>query len=222
MKQFKHFILTRFNTMYMTDHMLYDDKKKADDWMKGRMKLFEKTKKSVLSQDGEFTWVISVDKRTPKKFLDKIQGEGIIITNDDIRNIFLSGEVISDAPWTITTRLDNDDVYVEGAINRIQSRFEPLLKVIDVNFKKLDTESGKYHPSVWKWQNSPFISLVEPSDRVLTAFCRPHGQVANGYPSGKLTGTYPAGKVLIEIKMERIEDVCAIQVCHDNNLANKI
>ena len=211
--------------MLMPDGMLYNDKAKADKWMSNRMKLFAKTKESVLSQEGEFTWVISVDERTPKKFMDKIKGEGIVITHDDIRNVFLSGEVTSDAPWVITTRFDCDDMYEPGAILKIQERFEPKLKVIDINFKKLDTQTGKFHAirhHDWNWSGSPFLSLVEPSDRVLTAFCRPHGQVAGGYPSGSLTGTYPAGKVLITIAQEVIKDVCGIQVIHGENLANKI
>lgn len=225
MKKFKHFILTRFNTMHMIDHMLYDDKKKADKWMEGRMYLFTKTKESVLSQDADFEWIISVDKRTPKKFIDKIKGDKITIVHGDIRDVFLSGEVVSDAEWTITTRFDNDDLYTEGAIKKIQEHFEPKLKVIDALFEKLDTDTGKHHRIAyksWNWQNSPFISLIEPSDRVLTAFCRPHGQVATGYPSGKLTGTYPAGKVLIKIDMEVIPEYLTVQVCHGGNLANKI
>lgn len=208
--------------MHMIDHMLYDDKEKADEWMKGRMKMFADTKKSVLSQEGDFEWIISVDKRTPKRFLDKIKGDRITIVHGDIRDVFLSGEIVSDADWTITTRFDNDDQYEPGAILSIQERFEEKLKVIDVNFRKLDTETGKSHVPEWKWQNSPFISLIEPSNRILTAFCRPHGQVAGGYPSGSLTGTYPAGKVLISIDMERIKEICAVQVIHGGNLANRI
>ena len=222
MKDFKHYILTRFNTMHLDDEgsLLYDDKEKADEWMTERMKLFVKTKESVLAQEGDFEWIISVDKRTPKKFMDKIKGDNIKIVHGDIRDVFLSGTIKPDTDWVITTRFDNDDIYLPDAVLGIQERFEPKLKVIDIDFKKLESKTGRYYPSEWKWQNSPFISLIEPSDRVLTAFCRPHGQVWNGYPSGSLTGTYPAGKVAIKIKRERIEKVLVVQVIHGNNLAN--
>ena len=92
-------------------------------------------------------------------------------------------------------------------------------------FKKYDYETGEYFPikyKDWKWQNTPFISLIEPSKRVVTAFCRPHGQVYSGYPSGRLTGTYPAGDTLIRIKRQIIDQYLAIQVCHGGNLANRI
>jgi hypothetical protein len=223
MEEFTHYILTKYNTMSDPNGSMLYDKRDPDGWMDYRGMIFEETKKSVLSQEGDFQWIISIDERTPKKYLDQIQTDSrITLVFKDIRAIFLDGDVVPDTPWTITTRLDNDDRYLQGAVKAIQRQFEPHLKVIDFDFQKMDYRSGKLFPSIWKWENSPFISLVEPSNRVLTAFCRPHGQVAGEYPSGELTGTYPAGADRTRIASTKLKGIYAYQVIHERNITNSI
>ena len=222
-KRFNHYILTRYNTQVDGKGLMLYDKPGADVWMKERGELFEETKKSVLSQEGEFQWVISVDERTPKRFLNKIKTDKrIIFTNADIRDVFLSGEIIPDRNWVITTRLDNDDRYLPGAVLAIQAAHEKKLKVIDIDYEQLDLKTGKRYTSERRWATSMFLSLCEPSNRVLTAFCRTHGQVGSEYPAGNLTDTYPAGDRLIPIHSYKIRKVYAYMVIHGDNLANKI
>lgn len=202
-KEFRHYILTRFN------FNLYD-KLEPDKWMDDRMPLFEKTKESVLSQDGEFQWIISVDSRTPVRYLKKIfTDKRMIRVTCDIRAAFHDLE--PDTPWTITTRMDNDDLYLPGAILGIQSQFTKEIKVIDIEYHQLC--NGKRYTSDRRGPNSPFLSLVEPSDRVMTAYCRPHYKMLDGYPFEEGNDRIPGQKKW---------DVWAYMVIHDDNMHNKL
>ena len=213
-KRFNHYILTKYNTMPDANGLLLYDKPGADEWMKHRGELFEETKKSVLEQEGGFQWVISVDERTPKRFLDNIKTDDrILLTTEDIRDVFLNGNITLEKSWVITSRLDNDDRYLPGAVLAIQSEFRKQIFVIDFDYQKLDLDSGETHPGVWRWANSPFLSICEPSERVMTAFCRTHGQVRSGYPSKH-------GRIGIAGK--RIKKVYVQMVIHGDNITNAI
>ena len=86
---FKHVILTKFNTLPAVGGMLYDNPTDANLWMDKRMPLFKHTKESVLSQNGDFKWIISVDERTPGRYIDAIKTDDrIIITNQEIMYSF--------------------------------------------------------------------------------------------------------------------------------------
>ena len=114
---FEHYILTRFN------YGLYSDNPynvlNPDKWMEHRLKLFEKCRESVLSQDVDFTWLIAMDSNTPLKYMDQIFIDGRMNpVFCDIRKVF---EVAKpNTAWVITTRMDNDDTYNPGALEAIQ------------------------------------------------------------------------------------------------------
>lgn len=203
---------------------LYDDKKRGDAWMEERMDKFEKCRESVLMQSGDFKWIISIDKRTPKKYMDHIfTDERMIPVHHDIRDTFK--HITPETDWVITSRLDNDDQYLPGAVDAIQSHFEPKLKVIDVGFYKYEWDTGKYYEGERPggrngWKTSMFVSLVEPRERVITAFCRPHGQIGTEYP---MSGSYDAKwGDLTTIDEDIISEKYAIMVCHNSNAVNKI
>lgn len=214
-----------YNELYMQEATdkdevrLYDFPKVADGWMKNRMEKFLKTKESVLNQDGDFEWIISIDKRTPTRFMNKIFTDERMIGMDcDIRDSFNGLEL--DVDWVITSRLDNDDQYLPWAIKAIQSKFEPTLKVIDIGYNEYEWETGKVYDGVRRWPNSMFLSLVEPAERIKTVYCRPHGQVHSGYPMG---GDYKTEWTNLKaIKAEKIHDKYAYMVCHDNNVTNRV
>jgi hypothetical protein len=209
--EFSHFILTRFNTQDVKG-MLYD-KPNADEWMEERMELFERTKESVLNQAGDFRWVISLDKRTPKKFRNKIITDGIIEVNCDIRNAF--NEIEVKTPWVITSRIDNDDYYKPGFVKAVQREFRPEIMVIDVGVLRLEETEER---SEIEGPRSMFISLVEPSHRIITAFCRPHGRLFKGYP---LDGHWATGwGRLVNINYAIVPKNLAVMVVHSNNVAN--
>jgi len=206
---FKHFILTRYNTQQQPDGgFLCDDLNKARKWMDDRMKLFEKTRESVLSQEGEFEWIISLDKRTPNRYIQEIVNDKRIqIVHCDIRDTF--DEIKVEEPWVITTRLDNDDLYLPGAIKAIQSCFTTQEIIIDLRYyqKKGKTlYSSGPNGTERHAPNSPFLSLIERTNKkIRTAFARPHTVMIDEYK-----GTWPS------------REVFAYQVIHGKNAANKI
>ena len=185
----KHVILTRFNLG------LYD-RPGAEEWMKHRFPLFEKTLDSVLSQEGDFEWVLCMDKRTPNRWLQEIVRDSRIVIIHEHPNQFRS------EGWTITTRLDNDDLYLPGAIKAIQDAFTEEEMVIDIRYEQLC--NGERYTSERIRPNSPFISLVENGAK-RTCYARPHYKMLDEYPG-----------------MFASDEVLALMVIHDNNLANKI
>ena len=219
MKEFTHYILTRYNTMLMPDGLLYDNPVKAKKWMDGRMPLFEACKESVLSQEGDFKWVISLDERTPKKYIKKIITDTrMSIVHCDVRDSLQEEKI--ETPWVITSRLDCDDQYKPGAVKAIQRKFRPRLRVIDIGYTELDWHTGKEHVGKCRYNGSMFISLVEPRSRVVTAFCRPHGQVSTQYPMGGHWST--KWEDLTDIGRIRMEEKLALMVCHGGNITNEI
>jgi hypothetical protein len=204
--------LTRFN------FGVYD-RKDAEKWMKDRIKLFERTKESVLTQTADFKWVLSFDPKTPDEVIEEICiDDRIIPVKVDIRQAFNEIEVTTE--FVITSRLDNDDYYEVGAIRKIQDAFQPQLYVIDIDYKQWDSVNGDFYTSGNKRKkekyrvlpNSPFLSLVEPSVDIYTCYCRPHNKLADGYPVG-------GGK---KIARTKITEQLAVMVIHNKNMMNKI
>jgi hypothetical protein len=188
--------------------MLYDDMRSANKWMEGRIKLFEKTRKSVLEQEGDFEWIISLDKRTPRRFVEAIiTDERMKVVHCDIRDTF--HEIDVDTPWVITSRLDNDDLYVPGTIKAIQACFTAQEIIIDLRYRQKRGNtlytSGP-NGTERRAPNSPFLSLIEKTDhRIRTAFARPHALMIEEYK-----GIWASREPL------------AYQVVHGSNAANKI
>jgi hypothetical protein len=189
------------------------DREDADKWMKDRFNLFKKTRESVLSQEGDFKWVISFDERTPANVINKIcTDERIIVTHRDVRDYFEGKRV--DSEYIITSRIDNDDVYLPGFVKEVQSHFQPQVYVIDIDYYQHETRSDKYYTSERFGPNSPFLSLVEPTDYIRTCYCRPHSVLLSGYPS--IDGT------LVKIAAKKINKILAHMVIHSDNMMNKI
>jgi hypothetical protein len=190
----KHVILTRFNLG------LYD-REDADEWMKHRMPLFEKTRESVLKQEGDFTWILSLDKRTPNRYLQEIITDERMIVSHEHPNTF------EPDGWTITTRLDNDDLYKPGAVEAIQRAFRPVEMVVDLKYHQLVngeewTSGGKADGWERPHPNSPFLSLISKEKN---CYIRPHSKMINDFPAKFAS-----------------KDVLAYMVIHDNNLGNQI
>jgi hypothetical protein len=183
-----------------------------------RWPLFAACKKSILSQEGEFEWVISIDQRTPERYIQRICTDSrISIIHKEINRVFEDKRI--DADWVITSRIDCDDQYLPGAVKGIQARFEPMLKVIDIGSYKLDWNTGNVYRYDKRYPLSMFVSLIEPSSRALSVYCRPHGQVAGGYP---MEGWYGSLDKFTAIPSEIIGKRYALMVCHDNNITNSI
>jgi hypothetical protein len=203
---FTHYILTRYNVGLYTDNPYKVSN--PSEWMKHRLELFKDCRESVLSQDVVFQWVIAVDENTPQEELDLIFTDPrMIMYHGNLKDVFNSIKPSTD--WVITTRLDNDDTYNEGALEAIQEQFlakhhHSLKYVIDIDYYK--TFKGNDYPSNRSRANSPFLSLVEfvPKRELLTAFDKMHSYMPDHYKSIK------------------IKDQLANMVIHDKNQCNKL
>ena len=84
---------------------------------------------------------------------------------------------------------------------------------MDIDYYQFDVETAKYYTSERPRPNSPFLSLIELSDHVKGAYCRPHSVLLDGYPHKDGTGKIPAKK---------INRPLALMVLHGGNVSNKI
>jgi len=196
LQKLKHVILTRFNLG------LYDSAT-AEEWMAQRWPLFVRTRESVLNQEGDFEWRISVDRRTPGVWLGRMANDKRIRLSLDHPKEFRS------EGWTITTRLDNDDLLFPGAVKAIQDAFEPRTLVVDLKYYQL--YGGKLYTSGRNednWErpnpNSPFLSLIEHGAKK-TCYARPHSKMIEDFDSKFASN-----------------DVYACMVVHENNLGNSV
>ena len=218
---FSHFILTRFNNPQWDGERfvsMYEDPKSASKWMRERIKLFRATRDSVLRQEGDFKWVLSFDENTPASDIDKIiTDDRMIATTKDVRDYFATEKI--DTEFVITSRMDNDDQYCEGAIKSIQDAFQPQVYLIDIDYKQWDSIDDDYYTSGNRLKHEkfrieptgPFLSLVEPSSDIKTCYCRPHSKLRNGYPGAKKS-----------IASKKIMSPLALMVIHDKNMMNKV
>jgi len=203
-KEFKHVILTRFNTQAFDGKLIYDGPD-GDKWMESRMKLFVKTRKSVLDQKEDFLWVIGIDKRTPLRFQDEILGDDPRVTlfEGDVREYFKWSKFTK--PWVITTRLDNDDLHLPGAIKAIQDCFTHEELVIDLVYEQ--KKGNERYTSERTRPNSPFLSLIEKNNKpIRTCYARPHNKMSEDWRKGIFAS----------------REVLAYMVLHGKNAANRI
>lgn len=189
LQKLRHVILTRYNLG------LYDNEG-AEEWMEHRFPLFVKTRDSVLSQEGDFEWWLSMDGRTPERWVKKIFTDSRMhITSDHPKEFRSDG-------WIITSRLDNDDLYLPGAVKVIQENFTEQEIVIDLMYEQI--YNGNRYTSERVQPNSPFLSLVENGAK-RTCYARPHSKMLTEYK-----GVFACNEPM------------ALMVIHDRNLGNRI
>jgi hypothetical protein len=186
---FKHVILTRYNLG------LYD-RPGAEEWMKHRYPFFELTRDSILSQEGEFEWHLSVDVRTFDRWINDI------FTDKRMHLTLFHPKEYKSEGWTITTRMDNDDIYLPGAIKAIQDAFVEKEMVIDIRYYQM--QNGELYTSERSMPNSPFLSLIENGANK-TCYARPHSKMLEDF-RGKFAS----------------EEPMALMVVHDMNMGNRI
>lgn len=198
----KHFIFTRFNLLdAKTD--IYNNPRiqDPDAWMEHRLKIFEQyTLPSMLNQTNKnFTWLLAFSEKTPMEVLNRydyaLDGLRIIFTypKDWIRCL------TPETDWLITSRLDNDDYYDPGFIDRIQSNADEVNEIIDIDYQQLDHVTGKRYSSLRASPNSPFLSLVEPwGDDIKTCFHCSHTNMIRAFPAWKIN--HPLATMVIHEK----------------------
>lgn len=190
----KHYVLTRFNLgMYSGNKMFAGCKRNLcpDAWMAHRINLFlTLTVPSMKAQSNQnFTWFVLVDAATPEIFKHTLAK----INCDTLHFIYVDGESMTDAVLRdiepgeydlITTRLDNDDLLHQNAINDIQNLYDAAAElpyVIDIPHGfTFDLKARKIHPTTYPGNAN--ISLVERSIGAKTVWHDQHGKIYNLYP----------------------------------------
>lgn len=159
---FKHYVLTKFNLGLYSN----PDKRikiKPDVWMEHRFQLFEKyTLPSMVNQSCQnFSWLLLIDKQTPKRFIDRIENFGysnIKICYKDWRITTCKHHDFD----ILTTRIDNDDAFHTDFIKKIQCEY---IKQIDskpfvISFLSgylMDLKSNKIILRNWNTNNCPTL-----------------------------------------------------------------
>lgn len=219
MKKFEHYLLTKFNIGLYSNKKTDKNGRKIDDdqWMKHRLKLFKKyCFPSIIKQTNQnFQWLVLFDRRTPKKYLDKINEfkkyKPLILCFGGWFDEIIKKNLDPNTKYLITTRIDNDDAFNIRAIEVIQKQFHeqdcllinfPIGYCLDVNNKCVFLNGSI---------SNPFISLIEkvkktgPEINIKTVRCMNHSHLNQ----------------LGEIKQVETTVPMWVQVIHERNLANQ-
>lgn len=198
---YKHYIITRFN------NNLYR-RPDADVWMSRRMAIFEKYYLPGLrSQTSKnFTWIMSVDTKTPANIIDYFKLLGAKLIYDRPRDKGIKNIVPDhDAEWIVTSRIDNDDAYFPTFVESIQRELTPMKRVIDIEYCIWDHRVGE----LWDYNrpaaNSPFITLVERWDEAEGVYAHEHSSAPERYTAWRIPG-----------------NILACQIIHGHNVLNKV
>lgn len=190
--KFKHYILTRFNLeLYQSNPYKVKDKV---EWMDSRIELFKNYLIGLIDQTNkDFTVILSIDSKTPKHYiahlsflLDTIEIE-YVFSFDKQPNIWLK-ENKPKTDWIITTRLDNDDELKPNFVETIQKEFREVEELLDVKGVKMFNK--KEYPYNRTSVGSPFITLIEPTEKCLSAMYKTHSVMPTLY-SSRFVGKEP-------------------------------
>ena len=171
---YQHYVITRFNLRREGWDTARDGSLVlTEEWLRNRFVLFERfCLSSFQNQTNQnFTWLVYFDTNTPPEYKDKTSEYNLRFPN--FKPIFIDGmpEFLSSIqneikkntqPFTITTRIDNDDCVSKNFINEIQQNFE------EQDFLVLDFPDGytmQINPEIKignrKQLFNPFISIIE-------------------------------------------------------------
>ncbi|HNS20154.1 MAG TPA: glycosyltransferase [Sedimentisphaerales bacterium] len=190
MAEFRHYILTRFNTgLYGPNPRI---RVAPDEWMDHRMRLF--TTISLPSMAGQscqnFTWLILMDGQTPEHYIRAL--ERAVCRNMKI--IYLDpGQPrwlrdLAPGPYDlITTRMDNDDAFHRDAVQAIQDAWrakhaeqtKPWLIVFPFGLILSLADRKMYVMEYW-FNNCP--TLVEDSHDPGTVYRWQHSEIPPTVP----------------------------------------
>lgn len=183
--KFKHYILTRFNLeLYQPNP--YKVKEKGE-WMNNRIELFKNYLNGLIHQTNKnFTVVFAMDRKTPHHYLSQITflldsiDVDYVYSFDKQPNVWIK-ENKPDTEWLITTRLDNDDELKPNFVETIQNEFREEEELLDV--KGIKMFEKKEYPYNRSGVGSPFITLIEPTEKCLTAMHKTHSFMPTLYKS---------------------------------------
>jgi hypothetical protein len=165
----RHFLITRFALPFPKDNPRYEAYSNNPGWFHRRCSLFEKhTLPSVKAQTfKDFTWILLANPEFPEISVSKLESYGIEVAWEDWEwdenrsqlASLLKNKVGDD--WVISSRVDSDDIlhnrFMEhthfGAKREREWLAFPNGYVMDRDAAYL-----------YRYINSPFVSLVEPTE----------------------------------------------------------
>lgn len=182
---YQHYVITRFNLRREGWNTSREGSLVlTEEWLSNRFILFERFCLSSMQNqtNQDFTWLVYFDINTPAGYKQKISEYHLRFPN--FKPVFINGmsEFLSSIqleieknkkPFTITTRIDNDDSVSINFINEIQRNFE------EKNFVVIDFPDGytlQINPEIKigkrKQLFNPFISVIEKNDAAKSVWSR--------------------------------------------------
>lgn len=181
--KFKHYVVTRFNIGSCTFSVKNPNNSPLlrildEDYLEERFNIFEKyTLPSIKNQVNQnFKWIIFFHKKTPDKFLNKINELKKIFNFEDL--YFNDDETFNfsdyctkhdeKADFYITTRIDNDDMIDKNYIKEIQDYANNNLHECFISFpygSKLDLNFNKQFDTISPYNH--FISMIGLNDKTV-------------------------------------------------------
>ncbi|RKD92582.1 glycosyltransferase [Mangrovibacterium diazotrophicum] len=223
---FAHFVITQFNLKRFPLSM--QSEHKWTNWTRERVKLFQEyCLPSFMNQTTKnFKWLIYFDVDTPSEFnpfLERLkQLDFIHVYKADGHEEFISRyrrdlkELAKEKEWIIETRCDNDDCLHQDAIATIQRLFKPQnqFMISLASGYTLNTQNNKL--SHYFYPGSPFMSIVEQTNRELTGIFKKEHSHWDGLQFGLVKELSHKNK----LAAFALEKPYWIQVIHQQNVRN--
>ncbi len=219
---YKHFVITRFNIRANYGCELKNPDNNPmnrildEDYLKERFEIFEKyTLQSIKKQTNQnFTWLILFHKKTPDNFKKKIQELKKkfnfidLYLEDEEKFVFLEycNSKEENIKYTITSRIDNDDMFSEDYIAKIQDYANDNFHECILSFRKgikYDLSSRKKYE--YERKDNHFLSMLGTKKEYILQYN--HSKI---FDSGK------------EVVMLDSNKPMWIEIIHESNVTNRI
>lgn len=223
MKNFEHYIVTRFNIKSEGWKKDKNGNVVNDlNWLRKRYQLFENFCLTSMKSQTEidYKWLVFFDTETPQNYIQinnkiakafpqfrPIYVDGFSDFENTLKSI-VTKETI--AEFVLTSRLDNDDCFHEDAIKKIQNAFKPKDNSIIELTRGLTMQIGTEVKLAKRehLHSGPFITLIEKLTRdklVKTVYNNEHTKWSNS-----------ADFIVVD------DNYYWLQTIHDSNMANKL
>lgn len=210
---YTHLVLTRFNAALGDAPSA---KRLDSGWLESRLEMFERycLPSMGAQRPARFRWIVFCDAQSPEWFRDKMASfEPLVtplyvkgwLTDKRIASMLAEAKLV-EAPYLITTRVDNDDALACGHLAAVQNSFREQEREF-VTFP-VGMQLFRGHLYTVYWPSNPFLSLIErvgARKQFTTVCCVRHDQVRS------------AGRIR---NLRRTPQW--LQLLHDDNLGNRL
>lgn len=219
---YKHFVITRFNIRANYSCTLRNPDKNPmkrildQDYLQERFKIFEKyTLPSIKNQTNQnFIWLILFHKNTPnifKRRVEQLKKEYAFIDlyfGDEEKFNFSEycNNLKENIKYTITTRIDNDDMFSDDYIEKVQEYANSNFSECIVSFsngRKYDLASKKKYE--YERKDNHFLSMLGTKKECILQYN--HAKI---FDSGKKVVLLNSNKPMWT------------EIIHDSNVINKV